>query len=64
MSPIKVEDESEEVITPGRSNLNNRKVTVGLDSRRSNERSSNPDRANSNKKGSVSNNKKPPTFAA
>ena len=65
MSPIKVEDESEDVImTPGRANLNNRKLTVGLDSRRSNERSSNPDRAKSNKKGSVSNNKKPPTFAA
>ena len=64
MSPIKVEDESEDVMTPGRPNLNNRKLTVGLDSRRSNERSSNPDRATSNKKGSVSKNKKPPTFAA
>jgi hypothetical protein len=66
MSPIKVEDESEEVLTPGRvaKNFNNRKLTVGLDSRRSNEPSSNRDRATSNKKGSVSNSRKPPAFAA
>ncbi len=71
MSAIKVEDESEEMIAnTGRSGagggngLNQRKFTVGYDSRRSNEQSSNPDRATSNQKGSASNTRKPPTFAA
>lgn len=65
MSPIKVEDESEDVLTPG-TKLNNRKITVGLDSRRSNDQSSYPacERATSNKKASISNTRKPPAFAA
>ena len=76
LSPIKVEDESEDMIAyTGRSGaggggaaykLNQqRKFTVGYDSRRSNDQSLNPpDRATSNKKGSVSDSRKPPTFAA
>ena len=65
MSPIKVEDESEDVLSPG-NKLNNRKITVGLDSRRSNDHSSYPggERTTSNKKGSISNTRKPPAFAA
>jgi hypothetical protein len=38
MSPIKVEDELEEVLTPGRiANNMNKKIAMGMDSRRSND---------------------------